>query len=149
MAEPTLETLFEKRFADLEKRREDLLARRAQVEQELHEIEDEYQRVKTAQLALQGKFVPREERARKTRAPSTRAPRGERGKLRETLAELVGQSPDGVTAQAIYQELGATDAKEKRPIDAALNAMKKEGTLLQERRRGPYRLGKKSTDAHA
>jgi hypothetical protein len=135
----TLETMFEKRFAGIQKRREDLLARRAELEEQLHAVEDEYQRVKTAQEALAGKFraIPTE---RKPRAPSTRAPRGERGKFREQIKEFVGQSPDGVTAQEIYQELGATDPQDKRPIDVALTAMKKEGALSQERRRGPYKV---------
>ena len=32
MAEPTLETMFDKRFADIQKRREDLLAKRTEIE---------------------------------------------------------------------------------------------------------------------
>ena len=58
--------------------------------------------------------------------------------MREKIMELVREGE--LTAAAIYAELEATDAIAKRPIDAALTQMKKDGTLKQERVKGPYTL---------
>ena len=40
MAESTLETMFDKRFADIKKRREEILAKRTEIEEQLHAVED-------------------------------------------------------------------------------------------------------------
>jgi chromosome segregation ATPase len=146
MAEPTLETMFDKRFADIQKRREDLLAKRTEIEEQLHAVEDEYQRVKTAQEALAGKFkaTPAE---RKPRATSTRAPRGARAELRQKLYDLIGQFPEGLTAEGINSELQATDPKEKQKIANVLSLMVKDRVLTWGGRRQPYRLGPAKSEA--
>jgi hypothetical protein len=150
--EPTDEELLERRHKALAKEREDLLAKRAGIDQELSQLDIRIQAWANYKATLEGKFRPptaAAPRERKPRTPSTRAPRGERAKLRKKLADHIGQSPDGATAQALYQELGANTPHEKRPIDAALNAMKKDGTLNQERRHSPYKFAKGALDAHA
>jgi hypothetical protein len=140
MAEPELETVLEKRFANIEKRREDLLARRAELDEQLHDVEDEYQRVKTAQEALAGKFrvTPTERRPRA--ASGRRAPRGARAELREKIVNLIKGDSDGLTAEGINSALEAHDKKAKQQIANVLSSMKADGVLTQEARRGPYKL---------
>jgi hypothetical protein len=145
MAEPTLETLVESRFEDIQKRREELLAKRAKIDEQLHAVEDEYHRVKIASDALAGKFkaVSAE---RKLRAPSTRATRGARGELREKIRDLIRQFPEGITAKGINTELQATDKASKQRIANLLTLMLKDGSLERPQARGPYTLPKGTTN---
>ena len=138
MAEPTFETVIDKRFEDIQKRREDLLARRAEIEEELRAVEDEYRRVKNAQAALQGKWAPTgEPRARKPRAASgPRAPRGARAELRTKIIELLKQHPTGLVSNQIAEKL----PESVKQLPNVLSALKSEGLIQQKGRRAPYHL---------
>jgi hypothetical protein len=139
MAKPTFETFIQEERERLAKTREALLAKRAEIDDQLSAADRELYAITAYEQAKQGK-LPTAQGPRKPRAPSTRAPRGERGKLREQIKELVASFSDGLAPEGIMQELGADTEQTKRPIHAALNAMKNDGTLSQERKRGPYKL---------
>ena len=69
-----------------------------------------------------------------------------RAKIREQIIDLLQQG--SLTAEAINNELRATDPKQKQKIANVLSLMKQEGAITQEQRRGPYTLAKGSSDAH-
>jgi hypothetical protein len=144
MPEPTFQSLLEKEYADLEKTLEDLRGKRAEIDQQIDQAEERFTRLRDAQAILEGKHITQRRLAKGTTeaaARRARAPRGERGKLREQIKDIVAQHPDGLAAEGINQELGATTPKDKQRIANVLSLMKNEGILTQAQRRGPYKLG--------
>jgi hypothetical protein len=133
----TLEALIEREFEQVGKEREDLLVKRTEIDEQLRALERRLEAAANYRATLEGKFA-RPTRQASQRKRSGRAPRGARGEMRAKIIELVRQGE--LTAAAIYAELEATDAIAKRPIDAALTQMKKDGTLKQGRVKGPYTL---------
>ena len=95
---------------------------------------------------MAGKFraTPTE---RKPRATSPRAPRGSRGELRQKLYDLIGQFPEGITAEGINSELQATEPKEKQKIANVLSLMVKDGVLTWGGRRQPYKVAPAKSNA--
>jgi hypothetical protein len=137
MAEPTFETLLEKTFADIKKRREDLRAQKTQIEQELAACERDYRRYQTAHEALEGRFDQLTKAPRQTReSTGSRAKRGSRDALKEQVVELLRRHPNGLRSGEIADAL--PDGAKQLPN--VLSLMKSDGVLTQEQRRGPYKL---------
>ena len=68
---------------------------------------------------------------------------GQQSEIRaEVLALVQKNATDGITANDVYEQLGATDKtknKEKiQSIDKALITLKKDGLITQSEERGPY-----------
>jgi hypothetical protein len=140
MAAPTLESLIEKEFQEVQKTREDLLAKRAEIDEQLKALDLRLTAAVNYKATLEGKFTS-PSRERKARAPSTgRAPRGSREQLKQQILDLIRKFPGGLTAEGINSELQTTDAKEKQRIANVLSLMKKEGALSQPAKRGPYTI---------
>ena len=87
---------------------------------------------------MEGKFARPTREPSQRKATGTRAPRGAGGELQKRILAIVGQFPDGASAEVINSELQATDADAKKPIAAALFRMKKSNVLLQLKPRGPH-----------
>jgi hypothetical protein len=137
MAEPTIKRVIEREFAEVQKSREDLLAKRAEIDDQLRALDRRLEAATNYKATLEGKFRTSFSE-RKTRAPSTRAPRGDRAKLKEKILDLLRQGE--LTAEAINSELQATEPKEKQKIANVLSLMKQNGAITQEQRRGPYTI---------
>jgi hypothetical protein len=129
----TLATYIQRERDDVQKAREELLAKRREIDEELQRLDRRWEAAEAYEAVLRGKPAPK---PRAARAPS--APRGKRGERRAELLDLLRQHPDGLTADQINQSLDATSKKDKQAIANLLANMKKEGTLHQEQRRGPY-----------
>ena len=129
----TLATYMQREREDIQTAREELLAKRKELDEQLQGLDRRWEAAEAYEAVLRGKPFSH---ARATRAPST--PRGKRRERRAELLDLVRQHPDGLTADQINQFLNATDKKNKQAIANLLANMKKEGTLHQEQRRGPY-----------
>ena len=138
----TLEALIEREFEQVGKERDDLLAKRAEIDEQLRALDRRLEAATNYKATLEGKFTRPTQTPRRPRAPSTgRAPRGgARAELRKQIEELVRQFPEGLTAEGINSELQATDTKAKQKIANVLSLMKADGLLLQEARRGPYKI---------
>jgi hypothetical protein len=136
MADPTPESVIEREFQEVEKTRESLLAKRAEIDEQLQQVEQRFTNLRNALAALEGKFTP------PTRAPSVkrrprassgdRAPRGSREQLKTRISDLLKQHPKGLVANQI------TTAIPGKGVPNLLSLMKKEGMISQEARRGPY-----------
>ena len=134
-----MEAVIEKEFAEVQKAREELLAKREEIDQELLVLERRLYAAQTYQAALQGKLPTAEPRTRKPRESSApRARRGSREQLKTQIVDLVRQHPTGLATDQINQSLNATDSKQKQQIANVLSLLKKDGLLRQEQRRGPY-----------
>jgi hypothetical protein len=141
MAEATPESVIEIEFQKVEKTREGLLAKRAEIDEQLQEVDQRFTNLSNALAALQGKFTPP---TRGTRGPSEqrkfrvvsggRAPRGSREQLKTRITDLLKQHPEGLVANQI------TTAIPDKGVPNLLSLMKKEGTISQEARRDPYRI---------
>jgi hypothetical protein len=129
----TLAAYIQREREEVQKAREDLLAKRREIDEQLKGLDRRWEAAEAYEAVLRGKPIPQ---PRAPRAP--RAPRGKRGERRAELVDLIRQHPDGLTADQINQFLNATDKKDKQVIANLLANMKKEGTLHQEQRRGPY-----------
>ena len=144
-----LEALIEKEFQEVQKTREDLLAKREEIDEQLKALDLRLRAAENYRATLEGHFTPPRSRTpRIPRATGVRAPRGSREQLKQQIRELIGKFPGGLTAEAINHELRATDPKQKQKIANVLSLMKQEGAITQEQRRGPYTLAKGSSDAH-
>jgi DNA gyrase/topoisomerase IV subunit A len=138
MAEATPESVIEIEFQKVEKTREGLLTKRAEIDQQLQEVEQRFTNLRNALAALQGKFTPptrgpSEQRKSRT-SSSGRAPRGSREQLKTRISDLLKQHPEGLVANQI------TTALPDKGIPNLLSLMKKERIISQEARRGPYRI---------
>jgi hypothetical protein len=134
-----MEAVIEKEVADVQKAREELLAKREEIDNELLSLDRRLHAAQTYQAALQGKLPTAEPRTRRPRESSgPRARRGSREHLKNQIVELVSKHPAGLAADEINQSLDATDPKQKQQIANVLSLLKKEGALHQEQRRGPY-----------
>jgi predicted nuclease with TOPRIM domain len=120
----TLESLIEKEHETVQKEREDLLAKRAEIDEQLRALAIRLEAATNYKATLEGKFA--------------RAPRGAGAELQKRILAIVKQFPKGASAEVINSELEATDAEAKKPIAAALFRMKKNKVLLQPKARGPY-----------
>jgi chromosome segregation ATPase len=105
MAEATPESVIESEFQKVEKTREGLLTKRAEIDQQLQEVEQRFTNLRNALAALQGKFNPPTRgpsEQRKSRASSSgRAPRGSREQLKNRISDLLKQHPEGLVANQI------------------------------------------------
>ena len=142
----TLEALIEKEFQDVQKTREDLLAKKQEIDNQLRALDLRLQAALNYRATLEGKFAQAVTRSRKQRTKTgTRAPRGARAKLRNQIIEIVKGFPNGITAERINTELQAIDPKARQRIANLLSKMKTDGALLQEGRRSPYKLAPDKT----
>jgi hypothetical protein len=132
----TAEAAIEREFSQVQKTRDDLLAKRAEIDEQLAAIDQRYTNLINARAALQGKFTaPVERKMRKPRQSSgTRAPRGSREELKGKILDLVKQHPDGLVSKQITD----TFPDQAKAIPNLLNLMKKDNHLHQDARRGPY-----------
>jgi hypothetical protein len=136
----TLEALIEKEFAEVQKAREELLAKREEIDQQLVALDRRLYAAETYKAVLEGKLPAAEPRTRKPReASGPRGRRGSREQLKSRIVDLVRQHPTGLAADQINQSLNATDPKQKQQIANVLSLLKKDGLLRQEHRRGPYK----------
>jgi hypothetical protein len=139
MAQPTMESVIEREYETVQKEREDLLAKRADIDEQLRALDLRLEAATNYKATLEGKFARPTQAPRKSRGPSTgRAPRGAGGELQKHILAVVEQFPDGASAEVINSELQADTADAKKPIAAALFRMKKSDVLLQLKPRGPY-----------
>jgi hypothetical protein len=134
-----LEAAIEREFAEVQKARDELLAKRNEIDQELLALDRRLYAAQTYRAALQGKLPTSEPRTRKPRETSgARARLGSREHLKNQILEIVSQHPEGLVADQINRSLNVTDPKQKQQIANVLTLLKKEGALHQEQRRGPY-----------
>ncbi len=134
MAEqPSFATYIAREREEIQKAREGLLAKHREIEEQLQSLDRRWEAAEAYEAALRGKPASK---ARGARTPG--APRGKRGERRVELLDLIRQHPDGLTADQINHSLNATEKRDKQAIANLLANMKKEGTLHQEQRRGPY-----------
>jgi hypothetical protein len=134
-----LEAEIERELAEAQKDREELLAKREEIDQQLLEVDLRVYAAQTYQAARHGKLPVAEPRTRKPRESSApRSRRGSREQLRTQIVDLVRQHPAGLVADQISQSLNATDPKQKQQIANVLSLLKKDGVLRQVQRRGPY-----------
>jgi hypothetical protein len=129
----TLAAYIQREREEIQTAREELLAKRREIDEQLQSLDRRWEAAEAYEAVLRGKPISH---PRATRAPG--APRGKRGERRAELLDLIRQHPNGLTADQINQFLSATDKKDKQAIANLLANMKKEGTLHQEQRRGPY-----------
>jgi hypothetical protein len=135
----TLEALIEKEFAEVQKAREELLAKREEIDEQLLALDRRLYAAETYKAVLEGKVPPAESRTRRTReAAAPRGRRGSREQLKSQIVDLVRQHPEGLAADQINRSLNVTDPKQKQQIANLLSLLKKDGILRQGQRRGPY-----------
>ena len=133
MATGTLETLIEREYETVRKEREDLLAKRTEIDQQLTALDRRLEAAANYKATLEGKFARPTQGARKPRAPSTgRAPRGARAELRGKIIALLQQHPEGLVANQI------TAAIPDKAVPNLLSLMKKQGDITQDAKRGPW-----------
>jgi Skp family chaperone for outer membrane proteins len=142
----TLESLIEKEHETVQKEREDLLAKRAEIDEQLRALDLRLDAATNYKATLEGKFARPTQGQRKSRAPSTeRAPRAKQGELPELWKRIAGvveqYGSDGARADTIYDEMRSLYGTDKKPIDAALLKMKQRQILTQTARKQPYKLG--------
>ena len=87
----TLESLIEKEYETVQKAREDLLAKRAEIDDQLRALDRRLDAAANYKATLEGKFArPARTGQRKPRAPSTgRAPRGAGGELQKRILSVI------------------------------------------------------------
>jgi hypothetical protein len=135
----SMAAVIEREFAEVQKAREDLLAKRAEIDEQLLALDRRLYAAQTYQAALEGKLPTAEPRTRKPRESSgPRAPRGSREQLKARIIDLVKRHAEGLVSDQINQALNATDPKKRQQIANVLAVLKKDGVLHQEQRRGPY-----------
>jgi hypothetical protein len=132
-----LQSLIEKEYQEVQKAREELLAKRAEIDEQLEALDLRIRAAEIYRATLEGRFSPPAS-ARKTRASSTRAPRGSREELKKQILDLLKQHPEGLVSNQITVAL----PRGAKQIPNVLSVMKKDGVLDQEARRGPYRVAK-------
>ena len=134
----TLESLIEKEFQEVQKTREDLLAKRAEIDEQLVALDLRIRAAENYRATLQGRFNPTAPKSRKPRESSSgsRAPRGSREALKNQIVALLKQHPEGM----VSSQITAAFPDQVKAIPNLLNLMKKDGVLHQEARRGPYSL---------
>jgi hypothetical protein len=135
MAAANLQSLIEKEYQDVQKAREELLAKRAQIDEQLEALDLRIRAAENYRATLEGRFSP-PARERKPAATSTRAPRGFREELKKQILDLLKQHPQGMVSNRIT----AAIPEGAKQIPNVLSVMKKEGLLDQETKRGPYRV---------
>ena len=139
MAQP-LQSVIEKEFQEVGKARQELLAKRDEIEEQLKALDLRLQAAINYRATLEGKFSPPRRERKPREATGTRAPRGARDRVKQRILELMKQHPDGLVSDQIKTALGATDAKQKQQIANLLTLLKKDGALHQEARGSPYSL---------
>jgi hypothetical protein len=114
-----------------------LLAKRAEIDGQLEALDLRIRAAEIYRATREGRFsLPAS--GRKTRASSTRAPRGSREQLKRQILDLLKQHPEGLVSNQICASL----PEGAKQIPNVLSVMKKDGVLDQEARRGPYRIAK-------
>jgi hypothetical protein len=129
-----LASVIEREFQEVQKTREDLLAKRAEIDEQLKGLDLRLKAAENYRATLAGKF--NDPPASRTRRPTRRA--GSREELRQMIVEAVKQHPEGMVSDQINSALGVTDPKQKQQVANLLSLLKKEGVIQQEARRGPY-----------
>jgi hypothetical protein len=141
MAEATPESVIEIEFQKVEKTREGLLAKRAEIDEQLQEVDQRFTNLSNALAALQGKFTPP---TRGTRGPSEqrkfrvvsggRASRGSREALKTRILDLLKQNPTGLISSQIASAL----PEGAKQIPNVLSLLKADGKITQDAKRGPW-----------
>ena len=131
MAPPTMEAVIEREYETVQKERDDLIAERDKIDEQLRALDRRLEAAANYKATLEGKFARPTAATRKPRATTGRAPSGARAKLREQIDTLIQQFPKGLSGEGINAELQATDKKTKAAIAAVLTQMKADGRILQ------------------
>jgi hypothetical protein len=123
-----------------------------ELEQKLEAINKElaaitaYEAVKTGK-PLQPTEPASQKQTRKPRDPNApKRTRGEGG-VRQRVLEMVRSRPQGMTSGDLAAFLEMDDKAGKQAIANALQALKKDGDIRQEQRRGPYTAVPKQQEA--
>ena len=132
---PRLRRLIEREFEHGEKAREDLLAKRAEIDQQLTALDRRLEAAKNYRLTLEGRFATTPTVARTPRkASGPRAKRGELGGFRKEVYDYVA-AQHGRTSRQVIDHF--KDVKVSK-VNAALHNLKKQGQLTQDGRGGQY-----------
>src|SRR4051812_1854319 len=126
MAE-TFEEMVERERERLTQARKDAETRLKEVQNEIAEIDREFEAIEAYERVKTGKAQKGKDAKESGRQ---RAPRGSR---QQELLDLIGQHEEGLTRREILDELGLKgDKKAEASVSNALNQMKKAGRLRSE-----------------
>jgi hypothetical protein len=134
----TFEQFVEEERARLTKTREECLAKRQEIDEEIAAVDRELDAIAAYEQVKRGKASTLSQQPRARRTSGARAPRGSREHLKNQIIELVSKHPEGLVSDQINRSLNITDPKQKQQLATVLALLKKEGALHQEQRRGPY-----------
>jgi hypothetical protein len=135
----TLQALIEKELEQVQKEREDLLAKRQEIEQQLEGLDRRLLAAQNYQATLEGKLPLAESKARKPRESSgPRAPRGSREALKNQIVDHLKKHPEGLVTSQITAAFS-----EVQGLGNLLSLLKKEERIRQDAKRGPYYLSSK------
>lgn len=131
----TLQALIEKEFEQVQKEREDLLGKRAEIDAQLQALDRRLNAAENYRLTLEGKFTVQLplQPSKKREATGERAPRGSRDALKNQIIDLIKKHPDGLIAKQINDEF-----PDVKGLANVLALLKKDGTIRQDAKRGPY-----------
>src|SRR5215212_5754389 len=96
----TFETMIQRERERLTKLREDAQARLEKINEEIADIDREFEAIKAYETVKTGKTQKSKEPEESGRQ---RAPRGSR---QQELKDLIGQNPDGLSRREILEQLG-------------------------------------------
>lgn len=137
----TFEAFIDKERARLKERREEVIAKRSELDNELQSIERELHAIETYERAKSGK-APR---------GSGRAGRrgtGRRGEKRQKVLDLIKRHPNGLSRKDILVNLGVKgDRSAEQSVSNSLAALKK--TKQVASREGKYVAQRGSVDGAA
>lgn len=114
--------------------REKFEKQRADAQHLLDEATAELRALDAYEAAKQGKPVSTPTR----RGPSPGTKR-DTGKRAEVL-DIIRRTPEGMTAGQVIDALGISDKSGKQSVANALSALKGDGLIVQEVKRGPYKV---------
>ena len=139
----TLEALIEREFENVKKERDDLLAKRQEIEQQLEALDRRLLAAQNYQATLEGKRPPAEPKPRKPRESSgPRAPRGSREALKNQMVDQIKKHPEGLITGQIAAAFPGVQG-----LGNLLSLLKKEGRIHQDAKRGPYYVSSKEAAA--
>lgn len=120
----TFEAFVEKERKRLTKQREDLLAKRATLDEQLASIDKEFNAIEAYEMAKRGK-LPSAPRTRRAGTTGTR-----RTGIRQEVLDRVKGKPDGVSRADLLDAMGLKGNKSgEQSISNALSALKKQGLI--------------------
>ena len=127
----TFEEMVERERERLTQARKDAETRLQEVQNEIAQIDREFEAIKAYEVVKAGK--PQKG------APASKEParqRARRGERQQEVLDLIGENPDGLTRSEILERLGVKgDKKAEASVSNALNNLKKAGRLGSEGKR--------------